>query len=75
MKTPLNEIWLKCADCGDEYDGEQINAHNPMFHDPNTGNGIRLPSFGITTEDEAKLKSMGLICELCHEDREDKRNG
>lgn len=67
MKTPLTEIRVKCSQCQATATAQQINDDATRFHDTN-GSIVRFPAEGITAQQQQKLATMALVCELCHDD-------
>lgn len=70
MKIPLEQITIKCCDCGDEDLASTINADYVRYHKSN-GSAIRFPKDGLTDEQKTELSKMALRCECCQEDYED----
>jgi hypothetical protein len=70
MKTPLNEIKVKCSECREESTALDVNNDNARYHTPN-GSAIRLPKDGLNSDQLTKLQSIVLLCECCQEDKED----
>jgi hypothetical protein len=65
MKTPLNEILIKCSECGEE-SSASTRHHTAM------GAVIGLPKTGLEPEQITQLKTMILLCECCQEEKEDR---
>ena len=70
MKTSLNEIKVKCSECGEESTALDVNNDNVRYHTTN-GSAIRLPKDGLNSDQLKKLQSIVLLCECCQEDKED----
>jgi hypothetical protein len=64
--TPLDQVTVKCAECGEAATGTEINSDIIRVYHNCTA--IRLPAHGVTPEQLATLSKRRLICELCAED-------
>lgn len=71
MKTPLEEVTIKCSECGDDATAAEINADIVRYHQV-SGKVVGFPSIGLTFEDVEKIGKMSFCCECCQEDHDDR---
>jgi len=67
MKTPLEQIDVKCCICNDTINAKEANES--CLHYTDDGEGIIFPKDGMTKSQIETLKTMSLTCELCREEQ------
>lgn len=71
MKTPLDQLTLKCAHCGDVEKISDINSGQINFHNEQ-GTACRFPKDGLTEEQIIKVNAIAWACECCQDDLNDR---
>lgn len=64
---PLNEIIVECMECKSKATAQEVNNDVERYFSILHKSFVRFPEKGATKESAAKLASMRLICEICHE--------
>lgn len=69
MNIPLEDITVKCTNCGAEATAKEINDDIYRYHS-SAGDVVKFPANGLSLEQIHKIPSMKLTCEVCYEDLE-----
>lgn len=66
-KTPLEEIVVKCSECGSKCRGDELNSDIERYYSTELKTFVKLPPSGVSEALQLRLNKLYLLCEICHE--------